>query len=235
MRRTALILAVCLVFGVVVNYGVAWWIMLTRNYPHDVSEYSMKAEFRADERSWLVAVPDSWPNAPHSTVYLKSNGFELLEQKTWFGSESPHQYICDRTQVGMPFRSLQRTAYLVRLPQNRTMPGGVADDLSSEPPELSFVSGIRIPKGWNALHFTPYAPEFNLLPIMPIWPGFAINTLIFALVPALLWLPLGPLKRARRRRRGRCVSCGYDLSGITGKSCPECGNTRGDSPEETPA
>ncbi len=31
----------------------------------------------------------------------------------------------------------------------------------------------------------------------------------------------GPLRRRRRRNRGQCVKCGYDLSGSTAR-CPEC-------------
>jgi hypothetical protein len=30
-------------------------------------------------------------------------------------------------------------------------------------------------------------------------------------------------RRARRRRRGRCPACGYDLAGLPGPDCPECG------------
>jgi hypothetical protein len=33
----------------------------------------------------------------------------------------------------------------------------------------------------------------------------------------------GMLKRRSRRRRGRCIACGYDLRGIEGAKCPECG------------
>jgi hypothetical protein len=57
--------------------------------------------------------------------------------------------------------------------------------------------------------------------IIPI--GFIMNTLLFA---TALWLLIpGPLalRRAIRRRRGRCVKCGYDLRGVEHERCPECG------------
>ncbi len=51
-----------------------------------------------------------------------------------------------------------------------------------------------------------------------------------------LWLPCillgtypvmvlfrGPLLRHRRRRRGACIKCGYDLTGNATGVCPECG------------
>jgi len=59
------------------------------------------------------------------------------------------------------------------------------------------------------------------VPLRPIWPGFAINTLFYA---GVLWvLFCGPfaLRRMIRRRRGRCTHCAYPI----GQSlvCTECG------------
>ena len=67
------------------------------------------------------------------------------------------------------------------------------------------------------------------LPLGPIWPGLAINTILYA---ALLWLlTLGPftLRRVLRRKRGRCIKCGYDLRGAEHEVCPECGAACGPS------
>ena len=61
------------------------------------------------------------------------------------------------------------------------------------------------------------------LPLRPLWPGFAINTLFYA---AILWLLiLGPFtaRRMIRRKRGQCSKCGYDLRGAEHEVCPECG------------
>ncbi len=61
------------------------------------------------------------------------------------------------------------------------------------------------------------------LPLRPIWPGFAINSVFYA---AILWLlTLGPFTARRfiRRRRGLCIKCGYDLRGAEHEVCPECG------------
>ena len=33
----------------------------------------------------------------------------------------------------------------------------------------------------------------------------------------------GPIRRRRRRSRGECVLCGYDLRGNVSEVCPECG------------
>ena len=59
------------------------------------------------------------------------------------------------------------------------------------------------------------------LPTEPIF-GFFVNTTIYSMV---LSLPLGlfAIRRRLRSRRGKCAHCGYDLKGVTGNSCPECG------------
>ena len=70
----------------------------------------------------------------------------------------------------------------------------------------------------------------RLLPLRPMWPGFAINMLLYALIA---WLLIrGPFvarhysRREIRRRRGRCLKCGYDLRGDYDAGCPECGWNR---------
>lgn len=59
------------------------------------------------------------------------------------------------------------------------------------------------------------------LPLRPIWPGFAVNTLFYA---AVLWLLIwGPfaLRRLVRKQRGLCPACGYPVGGLA--TCTECG------------
>lgn len=45
---------------------------------------------------------------------------------------------------------------------------------------------------------------------------------VFGAYPAV-WLFGGPWRRYRRRRRGLCLACGYDLTGNVSGVCPECG------------
>jgi hypothetical protein len=56
-----------------------------------------------------------------------------------------------------------------------------------------------------------------------MWPGFALNTLIYAAAAALAAALWRTSTRALRRLRGRCPRCAYDLRAEPGGGCPECG------------
>ena len=61
----------------------------------------------------------------------------------------------------------------------------------------------------------------RVLPLYPIWPGFAINTIFYAAILWLLFAAPFTLRRWRRIRRGLCVRCAYPVG--TNAVCSECG------------
>jgi hypothetical protein len=66
-----------------------------------------------------------------------------------------------------------------------------------------------------------YAVFSILLPLRPIWPGFAINTVFYA---GLLWLLFAApfaFRRWRRIKRGLCPKCAYPVG--DSPVCTECG------------
>ena len=81
----------------------------------------------------------------------------------------------------------------------------------------------------NALcAFRPDRPpsDATLLPYLPYWPGLLADTLFYAVLLACLHQLNAWGHRTRRRKRGRCAACGYDLSGLDSFTCPECGRDR---------
>ena len=53
---------------------------------------------------------------------------------------------------------------------------------------------------------------------IPLWGPFVL----FATYPIIAFIR-GPSRRWRRRWRGLCVKCGYNLSRLAEPRCPECG------------
>jgi hypothetical protein len=96
--------------------------------------------------------------------------------------------------------------------------------------------GSNPPTGRDFLWLTPQSLRIRGLPLSPVWPGFAINWLLFTVIWFVLWRLLAvPVQRAvgavlfrgrNRRKRGHCPACGYDLLNDFGKGCPECGWAR---------
>jgi hypothetical protein len=70
-----------------------------------------------------------------------------------------------------------------------------------------------------------------------LWTGVAHNLVALCAAGLLVWSlvlnarrlqPLLPSQR--RRRRGACPTCGYDLTGLAEGPCPECGAPRNPRP-----
>ncbi len=64
---------------------------------------------------------------------------------------------------------------------------------------------------------------YSVLPTSPMLPGALVNWLVWSLVALGLVRGPGLIRSHRRRRRGGCLQCGYDLRGGHGCVCPECG------------
>jgi hypothetical protein len=87
--------------------------------------------------------------------------------------------------------------------------------------EWGLQGGIDIGfKGWRDSELFP-----RVLPLRPIWPGFAINTLFYAAILWLLFFAPGMVRRRLRIRRDLCLKCAYPRG--TSECCTECGTRFG--------
>jgi hypothetical protein len=63
----------------------------------------------------------------------------------------------------------------------------------------------------------------HVLPLRPLLPGFALNTLFYATLLFPLFSAPPAIRRHLRRRRNHCPTCNYNLHNLPTPTCPECG------------
>jgi hypothetical protein len=80
-----------------------------------------------------------------------------------------------------------------------------------------------VQKGWYDMHVGGFWLDRSsvYLPLRPLWPGFAINTIFYAAILWVLFFAPGAVRRTIRRRRGLCPACAYPIG--TSSVCTECG------------
>ncbi len=233
MKRRLTKLVVFLLLGAVVNVAVAWgcatWSALKL-----VSRPLVERPTDADQRWWQQVVPAR--ASPRANAVWRSRGFgcdSLLILGDRSGEavirEDPSGQVIFGTSVnatldrvtlvrsGWPWRSGagERWDLGISLLTPFPMLGHKVTTWRDADLQTSAVSFDR--PTWLG------GSSFRLLPLRPVWPGFAINSIFYG---AILW-PLigGPfvLRRHIRRKRGLCVTCGYDLRHADHAACPECG------------
>lgn len=173
-------------------------------------------------------------------VRPSGGGWSVLTSVVYFieGDIGYNQHTSGETiniyRAGWPAPSMQHEAHWIQLVDRGPSPM-YFDSYDSvrptaSPPEMSLASGLELWRvSQHATGFGLMPIEFEptnrfALPLLPLWPGFAINTAFYALLLFIAWRTPGLIRRAVRRRRGRCVRCGYDRSGLdAGEACPECG------------
>jgi len=205
MKRHLLIVAIFLLAGAVVNVAVAWGCVIR---PMILTSGSGPIPAVG---LWPFAVPREWPSAPSFVVTRTSLGVSVLQG---LSRDLEFHYRQWSLRAGLPFRSL----YLVR---NRTEEQGTRYGALILERPIRWQEGIKIPQSlfWRLSSRDSWGRN---LPTMPVWPGFLVNTILYAVVPWLLVCGPFALRRLIRMKRGQCVKCGYPLGDLA--VCTECGS-----------
>jgi hypothetical protein len=207
-KQLLLKLGVFLLLGVVVNVAVAWGALWQMR-----SEFDPFTEETYDFRS--AKPPLTWSLYRGSVCYMIEASTNLDYART--DSPIPKGSLLRSTPIQRDARFLYERgwgwpAYSLRsLSQCGETEYG---DLRI----LEVKGGMNLPNE----HFVFENP---VLPLRPIWPGFAINTIFYAAMLWLLWVAPGKIRRFIRIRGHRCPACGYQIApgGGIGPVCSECG------------
>ena len=214
------VILIFLLLGAVVNVAVAWGLAVVHNGIYDRFSDGEEGRASADGDSWEIARFDYF-----GTTRLVG----IPSTKELVGSGYEAEYVPGLLPSWSRMNDPPST-----LPANADRKYGIQWD-------MVFLSEIA--RGWplrsfTCTHYKSYPDliihtkdgillhvdsKFRLqritLPLRPIWTGFALNTILYAVLLGSLFTS----RRKIRNKRGLCVKCAYDLRGAEHKACPECG------------
>jgi hypothetical protein len=177
---------------------------------------------RPPSGSWAYVGPDTprvralnrqWPAGTRLLSLRRTTGFEFAAWQ--LGDGWGLNVFYRQTHAGLPFGALNATW----IKEDSSDPSFKARVLTR-----GWDHGVRLPAAIRKPQPLPDLFESHV-PVVPLWPGFALDTAFYGAIVLLLWSAPGVLRRRTRKRRGRCPACGYDLRGLA--RCPECGGTMG--------
>lgn len=193
-------IVLCLILGAIVNVAVAWGCA---GWLTDTSQVHLHYF------PGFVPPIATTPDASEVRYRYEELGFDLTDFWSWesTGGDGGRFY---NIEAGWPWRSVGATA------------GGVK--------KLRPNSSYAFAEGGILLSSKYSIGSTRVLPFRPLWPGFLLNTLLYAAVlPTVSYgvlLGVKAMRSAIRTTHGLCPKCKYDLTGLTnGPTCPECGTT----------
>lgn len=194
--RVCTLLLLGAVFTVAAAWGPAIWFGW-------VDQYDTQSSVATNEeiRWWRRTVSPAVEDEPNVVIRWDRS----LVPYDWVAMQSlqiDHFIAAQRGRFGLPLRSLVYSTWVVD-------PGALDDSNRHTSRHRSF-----------DVHRNRTAKTV-ILPLTPIWPGFAVDTLFFATLSALILAGWRRLIRRRRLNRGRCPACKYPIG--TSPVCTECG------------
>ena len=195
MKRRAGKVILFLLLGAIINFAVAW-TSAWAILPKELTSYQYQ--------DWVVGFYESF--SAGRVVALPNPGYGSASKARTFPRWSNWPDNLDNTRTRWQIVDVR---------------GWPMFALRSENVQYLGVSGIAL---------APYTPgskngfQQRALPVDPIWPGFAINTIFYTAILWLLFAVPGVAKGVRRWRRIKhrlCPACAYPVGDSA--VCTECG------------
>jgi len=200
-RRTFKRILLFLLLGAIVNIAVAWSLssIEVQEWSHRGGQYPAPDRY---VRWWQARAPKDFPSYPRIVYRFAMLGREDLRMDQGGEPTSLAHFCCYAIRAGLPLTSLEGVQWI----DNRPVYEG-SQPILHQRKFVVFAGGLS--GGGRGL------------PMCPIWPGFAINTIFYAVILWVLFAFPFALRRWRRIKRGLCARCGYPLG--TSAVCSECG------------
>jgi hypothetical protein len=238
MRRRAIQVVLLLLLGAIVNVAIVYFCASSLNLESlrkESSDWGLTERYMAD-RDWAVErravagamrlifqFPKSNSEEESLNEWEIAQGYALTPQAAKLSPRWSRNAMRPPEAQLLDARGFPMLATWCELKQTA----------AGDPIEA--VGGLALrnsPKAW--------AWDFRVVPYRPIWPGFAINTVFYAVILCLLFAAPFAVRRWRRIKRGLCAKCGYDLRGgrkqpSDSSVCPECGTHVAPSPRPSPS
>ncbi len=148
---------------------------------------------------------------------VEASGEPFGLERHYLGQDSG-QFLRLSWRVGWPLRALHGELWRVWGDPGRPVGGSPGRRVWSSPGPIESVRHcLVLPNGLHKRIGVAALPR-GILPL-----GFIVDSIVFGFLWWTLIVGIAGLKRAMRRRRGRCPMCKYDLRGDLDAGCPECG------------
>ena len=207
MRR-AWVVTCFLAAGAIMNIAIAWTCAIAQlpTLAEDGFYHNPRGEFPLVVTSWRHFGREHISGVARSGTLLDREGHLVkpYRGRAWWPRDAVTETILPAYAVGAGWPMLTLSAW--RTTDAETIWPG---------PNLNYIPVIH----WG-IEVT--ATDHNaILPLRPVWPGAIVNTMIYAAALWAFWAQAMVWRRGRRRRRGLCPRCAYEVEGAA--ICPECG------------
>lgn len=200
--------------GMIVNIAVAWAIVLVHGDAETTStQYALPIDrysslFARSQFGYQNVTIARAAGSPMSDDAYAVRVRHLYDYAVWWPQTPvPQPSYVTHMARGWPARALYARLTTLDV-HNPTLP--LKREVATGFPR----SGST--PSWNESQVIP-----QIFPYRPMWPGFAINTLFYALIIGLLQRGTIAFRRSSRRARNQCPACGYPRG--TSPVCTECG------------